>query len=88
VAGWSFTAAEAARIDKPMLLVRGGRSEQAPFAPRTVEALAAMVPHAEVVTVPGVTHLMPLQAPTVIAELIADFVGKVEAAPASAGSTD
>lgn len=33
-----------------------------------------MAPHAPVVTLPGVTHLMPLQDPVAIAELIERFV--------------
>jgi pimeloyl-ACP methyl ester carboxylesterase len=81
---WRFTAADAARIDQPMLLVRGGRSEEvAPFAPRTVTALAAMARHSRVVTLPGVTHLMPLQDPAAIADLIRSFVSETVGSPAT-----
>lgn len=83
VAEWRFTAADAARIGRPMLLVQGGRSaEVAPFAPRTVAALAAMAPQARVVTLPGATHLMPLQDPVAIAELIERFVAELAGSPA------
>jgi len=77
VAGWRFTSDDASRITQPLLLVQGGRShEVAPFAPNTVPALAAMAPHARVVTLPGVTHLMPLQDPAGVAGLLANFIAE------------
>jgi pimeloyl-ACP methyl ester carboxylesterase len=77
VTGWRFTSDDASRITQPLLLVQGGRShELAPFAPSTIPTLAAMAPHARVVTLPGVTHLMPLQDPAGVAALLADFIAE------------
>jgi pimeloyl-ACP methyl ester carboxylesterase len=77
VSTWRFTSDDASRITQPLLLVQGGSSrELAPFAPNTVPALAAMAPHARVVTLPGVTHLMPLQDPARVAALLADFIAE------------
>ena len=77
VTGWRFTSDDARRITQPLLLVQGGRSHQlAPFAPNTVPTLAAMAPHARVVTLPGVTHLMPLQDPDGVAGLLAQFIAE------------
>jgi pimeloyl-ACP methyl ester carboxylesterase len=87
VADWRFSAADAARIGQPMLLVDGGRSDEAPFAPRTVQALAAMVPEAEVITLPGVTHLMSLQDPAAIADLIAHFIAETGASGGNSATT-
>jgi len=84
VTGWRFTSDDASRITQPLLLVQGGRShELAPFAPNTIPALAAMAPQARVVTLPGVTHLMPLQDPAGVAGLLADFIAERVASDAS-----
>ena len=84
VTGWRFTSDDASRITQPLLLVQGGRShELAPFAPNTIPALAAMAPHVRVVTLPGVTHLMPLQDPAGVAGLLADFIAEHVASDAS-----
>ena len=48
----------------------------------TVQRLAAMLPSAHTVTLPGCGHLMPLQQPTALAELITSFIDSLPAATA------
>jgi pimeloyl-ACP methyl ester carboxylesterase len=77
VTGWRFTSDDGSRITQLLLLVQGGWShELAPFAPSTVPALGAMAPHAPVVTLPGVMHLMPLQDPAGVVGLLANFIAE------------
>jgi hypothetical protein len=52
------------------------QSRARPFAPDTIPALAAMAPHARVVTLPAVTHLMPLQDPAGVAGLLANLIAE------------
>jgi pimeloyl-ACP methyl ester carboxylesterase len=75
VGEWRFGPADAARIGVPTLLVDGERTaEVAAVRPESVTRLAAMMPHADVVVLPGVSHLMPLEDSRGVARLIADFV--------------
>jgi pimeloyl-ACP methyl ester carboxylesterase len=77
VASWRFSAEQARQITQPTLLVQGGRSrELARFAPQTVSRLSDMLPHAEAVVLPGVSHLMPLEDPGAVARLLAGFVAR------------
>ena len=71
---WPFGPAEAGRLGGPMLIVEGGRTaEVAVFRPDSVARLVALVPHAHVRVLPGVSHLMPLENPAGVGALIADF---------------
>jgi pimeloyl-ACP methyl ester carboxylesterase len=71
---WRFGAAEAARIDAPMLLVDGELTDRvAAVKPESVSRLAAMVSHATVAVLVGASHLMPLEDPHGVAGLIAAF---------------
>jgi pimeloyl-ACP methyl ester carboxylesterase len=69
---WSFGDADAKRIDAPVLAVVG--SESRPWFRENVELLAAMVPGAEMATVPGLDHMGPLTHPAELASVIARFV--------------
>lgn len=58
VFGAAFSAADLARITCPIRLVTG---DDGPEAPRAVaDRLAAALPHAERITVPGAGHMLPL----------------------------
>ena len=75
VGEWQFGVTEASRIRAPMLLVDGGTTaDVAAVLPESVSRLAAMVPQAEVAVLAGASHLMPLEDPSGVARLIADFV--------------
>lgn len=74
---WRFEASDAERIEAPLLIVVGERTaELAVGPPESVSLLAAMVPHAETVVLPGASHLMPLEDPAGVARLVADFARK------------
>ncbi len=69
-----FDAAEGARIRQPVLIVEGGESARLGPLSRQITALATtLLPHAEVVTIPGVNHQMPLQDPDAVGRVIATF---------------
>jgi pimeloyl-ACP methyl ester carboxylesterase len=71
---WQFEAAQAEGIDAPMLLVRGERTAELSLVPPdSVALLAAMVPNTEVAELAGASHLMPLEDPLGVAQLIAGF---------------
>lgn len=72
VGAWSFGIAEADRISAPVLLVSG--SDTRPWFPDNIAALAAMLPDARTVTVPGADHLAPLTHPDLLAGVIAKHV--------------
>jgi pimeloyl-ACP methyl ester carboxylesterase len=72
VGAWSFGNAEAERISAPVLLVSGSHTR--PWFPDNIAALAAMLPTARIVTVPGTDHLAPLTHPDALAEVIAEQV--------------
>jgi pimeloyl-ACP methyl ester carboxylesterase len=68
---WPFDHASAAAIRHPVLLVQGGASP--PFVHRLTDHLAAMLPNADISTVDGQDHLLPLRAPAALADLAAAF---------------
>ena len=53
----------------------------------TVHRLPAMLPHARTQTLPGCSHLMPLQQPSALARLITEFISSIPAAT-TAGTTN
>jgi pimeloyl-ACP methyl ester carboxylesterase len=71
---WSFAASDASRISQPVLLVQGGASP--PVVHDIVAGLAEMLPNAEVTTVPGADHLLPLRDPATLATIAAGFMGR------------
>jgi len=71
---WRFGASDAERLDTPVLLVQGERTAKlSAVPPGSVALLAAMVPRAEVAELAGASHLMPLEDPAGVAQLIAGF---------------
>jgi pimeloyl-ACP methyl ester carboxylesterase len=71
---WAFDSASAARIRQPVLLVQGGASP--PPVHRLIARLATMLPHADITTLDGQDHLLPLRAPAALADLTAAFAGR------------
>lgn len=78
----SFGAAEGARILQPVLCVEGGAqpAHLTEMSRQISERVARLLPQAEVAVIPGVGHAMPLEAPDAVAEMIAAFVRRREAA--------
>ncbi|MEU1624925.1 alpha/beta hydrolase [Streptomyces sp. NPDC020096] len=74
-AKWSFGPAELAALTAPVLLVVGGEGARLNTAHRARSArIAALLSHSETRLLPGVSHAMPLEDPTLIARTIGDFV--------------
>lgn len=76
---WDFGEAEATRITAPVLAAYGAGS--GPWFPENVELLARMLPAAETAALPYVDHAAPLQDPTALALLIAEFVNRQARGP-------
>jgi len=69
-----FDAAEAARVRQPVLIVEGGESARLGPLSHQITALATtLLPHAELATITGVNHQMPLQDPDAVGKIIATF---------------
>ena len=78
---WIFGPAQAARVTQPTLVVLGGDSPRlSPLAAETVERLLALLPQARTQTVPGCSHLMPLEQPASLARLIIAFIKTIPGA--------
>jgi len=78
---WVFGPCQAARITQPALVVLGADSPQVtPLMVETVQRLSAMLPNARAQTVPGCSHLLPLEQPTALARLITGFINSIPAA--------
>ena len=81
---WVFGPGQAARITQPALVVLGADSARfTPLTGETVQRLSAMLPHARTRTLPGCSHLMPLQQPAALARLITGFIDTIPAASAA-----
>ena len=69
-----FGAAEAARVRQPILIVEGGESARlGPLSGQITALATTLLPHAEVATIAGVNHQMPLQDPDAVGRAIAAF---------------
>jgi len=78
---WIFGPAQAARVTQPALVVLGGDSPRlTPVMAETMQRLSAMLPQARTQTLPGCSHLMPLQQPASLARLITAFINTIPAA--------
>ena len=81
VQAWKFSAADAARVRQPVLLVIGERSATINSIREQVQrSLLDWLPRAEPLIVTGATHLLSLQKPTEIAEALATFYRPMVAA--------
>jgi 3-oxoadipate enol-lactonase len=59
-------------IDVPTLVVVGAEDELTP--PAASRAMASAIPSAAMTTIPGAGHLAPLEAPTAVTRVIAEFL--------------
>ena len=74
LAEWNSDAAHIEALTPPTLLIEGeGKRLYNPYRARNA-ALARRLPHAERLSIPGVTHAMPLENPALIARTILDFL--------------
>jgi pimeloyl-ACP methyl ester carboxylesterase len=72
--GWQFTAADAARIAAPALVVLGERSHLlGPAFQSRYELLLAWLPNAEPFVLPAANHLLQVQNPAGMAAALAAF---------------
>jgi pimeloyl-ACP methyl ester carboxylesterase len=62
------------RVRVPTLVVRGERDRIGP--PAWAERVARLLPYGRVVTIPGVPHMVPFNAPRELSAVITGFVGK------------
>jgi pimeloyl-ACP methyl ester carboxylesterase len=75
---WVFGPAQAARVTQPARVVLGSDSARlTPLMEETVQRLSAMLPRARTETLPGCSHLMPLQQPAALARLITAFTDSI-----------
>lgn len=78
VQAWKFTAAQAARITQPVLMVIGGGSDRVnPIRSQVQRSLLAWLPNAQPFTLPDATHLLPLQKPAEIANALIAFYDRI-----------
>jgi pimeloyl-ACP methyl ester carboxylesterase len=68
---WPIDEATAARVTAPTMLAYGTDGATRAHE-ETTRTLAAWIPGAELVAVPGVGHAMPLEDPAAVARLVAD----------------
>jgi pimeloyl-ACP methyl ester carboxylesterase len=61
-----------ARLQPPLLVIRGAQSDT--FLPAAEAALRRRLPRAVYHTLPETGHLVPLEAPAVVAEKILEFL--------------
>ncbi|WUD76993.1 alpha/beta hydrolase [Streptomyces sp. NBC_00510] len=87
-AAWDADAAGLEDLPQPVLLVAGGEGERlnSPYRARN-RALAGRLARARQVTLPGVSHAMPLEDPSLVAWTVLDFIRRhpVEAAHRPSG---
>jgi pimeloyl-ACP methyl ester carboxylesterase len=70
-----------ARIEAPVLLVKGDRDEKRSDAVRAAQDMGAHIPGLEIVTVPGAGHMLHLEAPEVLARHLVEFERSRASAP-------
>lgn len=75
---WTFGAAEAARISRPVLSVRGTETE--PLWVEIAESLRSWIPQLEDCTIDDAGHLLQVQRPEAVAQGLADFFDRHSAA--------
>lgn len=76
---WAFDHGSASRLRQPVLLMAGTSSP--PPVHRGIGHLAAMLPHAQITTIRGADHLLPLRNPAALARHVARFARQHPLAP-------
>ena len=78
VSSWTPTPAEWARIPQPALVLEGDRTGE---VLRSIAArVAELLPRGELVTLEGLDHMAPRDAPEVVAQRVIEFIDRVAAA--------
>ena len=71
---WHFGPLDAARVRQPVLIKEGAEGrKQGVFGKQVTELTLKLLPHAEVALIEGVNHMLPLQNPDAVGQVIADF---------------
>jgi pimeloyl-ACP methyl ester carboxylesterase len=78
---WSFTQADASRITRPTLAIRGKNT--VPTFPERLQLLISWLPNVEPFELPDATHLLHLQNPRGMAEALASFYARHPLEPSS-----
>lgn len=72
-----FGESQASRVQQPILVAEGADSARLGPLSQQITALARkLLPHAEIATVEGTNHMMPLQDPDAVGGLIQTFVAR------------
>ncbi len=74
LSAWEFGAEDAAAVSQPVLSVLGAESGQ--LFVDGAELLRSWLPHVEDLTVEGTGHLLQIQRPELVADGIAEFLGR------------
>jgi len=69
---WVFDSDQASRISQPILYFMGG--EATSVEQTSWQHFQSLLPHAEKVVVPGLSHILQMQAPKLFAAPIAEFL--------------
>jgi len=83
-----FGEAEARCVRQPVLVVEGGEqpARLVPLARQITDRATVLLPHADVVTLAGVSHMMPLQDPDAVGRVVATFARRHPMMPAETAS--
>jgi pimeloyl-ACP methyl ester carboxylesterase len=71
---WAFTKEEARRVTAPVLALQGQDTE--PTFPPRLELLVSWLPNAELLELPGATHLLHVQNPQAVAKALVSFYAR------------
>jgi pimeloyl-ACP methyl ester carboxylesterase len=84
-----FGEDEAQRIHQPVLVVEGGEqpARLVDLARQITERATVLLPHAQVVSIEGVSHMMPLQDPDAVGRAIATFARQHPMSRTASGAT-
>jgi len=71
---WQFGPDDAARVRQPVLIVEGAAGRQeGPLSQQVTEAAVRLFPRAEVALIEAANHLVPLQEPEALGQVLAAF---------------
>ena len=73
-AQWQFGPEDAGRVQQPVLIVEGAVARQeGPLSQQVTEAAVRLFPRAQVALIEGANHLVPLQQPEALGQVLAAF---------------
>jgi pimeloyl-ACP methyl ester carboxylesterase len=72
---WSPSSFDITEIRQPVLLLEGGDGRKEGLLSRQVtECTRKLLPHAEFALIENANHMLPLQSPDAIGNVVADFL--------------